>query len=100
MFGERLRSAREAKRLTQGQVVARVHRASLAFDGFTRGQLSNYENGLVSAPDPAILLLLARMYGIGVEGLIDTLISARDAAASESPPGTATARGHRRASSG
>lgn len=89
-FGARLKTAREGRGLTIGQVVARVHRAGHAFEGFTRGQLSRYETGQTPNPDPMLLRELARVYGkVTLDELVDLLAVEREAwavAEGESPP--------------
>lgn len=88
-----------------GQVVARVHRAGLAFEGFTRAQLSRYEAGLVSLPDPAVLWRIAMMYGtVTVHELVELLAEDRERLAEQRakapPPLEARAvKGRKRASS-
>ncbi len=89
-FGAWLRAARKRRDWTEARVVREVLKESVALEKFTRGQLSNYENGLVESPDPSVLFLLAKFYGKPVEEMLVKLYEAREQAArakaGESPP--------------
>lgn len=99
-FAARLKDARDRRSLTMGQVVARIHQLGPAFEGFTRAQLSRYEDGMIAAPDPVVLLKLAKLYCVEFEDLAQRLLEDRlSRAPADVPQGRLTARG-RRASSG
>lgn len=70
-FGAVLRSLRETRRLSTGQVEREL--TGNAKTPFTRSTLSQYEAGAVWSPDPVILAELARLYRAEPAGLIAVL---------------------------
>jgi transcriptional regulator with XRE-family HTH domain len=77
IFGRKLRKRREDLGLTQGQIVAYMHRMNEDLDGFTRPQLSNYEAGKVASPDPIVMLFLCKKYGMKVDEVLQELADER-----------------------
>lgn len=89
-FGDFIKTARKKRGLKSGQVVGHVHRVGAAFDTFDPSQLSTYEHGKVASPDPIVLYLLARLYHVSLDAMIETLIEDR-LAVGKAPPERRTA---------
>lgn len=73
IFGRRLaelRGKRSARQILQ--------RAGGLGVRLTPSTLYQYENGTVTAPDPAVLWALSRIYGISLDGLVSLLVANRN----------------------
>ena len=90
-FGRWL-TAQRGRRMPN-DVVAEMHRAAVSQKGFTRAQLDRYEQGRTPRPDPAVLVVLAEIYGADLLAGLRVLAEEREQRAlkrrgqlEESPP--------------
>lgn len=75
-FGSALEKARG--KMSMGQVYT--------YAGISQSTLSHWEKGTVAAPDPVILLKLARLYGVSMTALVDVLEWSRNNPRAEEAP--------------
>lgn len=75
-FGNALEKARG--KMSMGQVYT--------YAGISQSTLSHWEKGTVAAPDPVILLKLARLYGVSMTDLVDVLEWSRKNPRAEEAP--------------